>query len=100
MVLSVKVLTMNKFNGIVSVSLETRYNKTNVKAEIIVGNFVGKIARIAYNESLSFKQNMLSGARQLALNLHLECQDYCVNYLECQDKALFTTDNAISKVTF
>ena len=84
---------MNKFNGVITVSLEKRYNKTNVKA---TNN--DKIVRIAYNEGKSLKDNANIAARTLATDCGIESQEYYV--LSHKDDTLFVTPDTLTKVTF
>lgn len=84
---------MNKFNGVITVSLEKRYNKTNLKA---TDN--NKIVRIAYNECKSLKDNASIAARTLATDCGIESQEYFV--LSQDDSTLYITPNAMNKTTF
>lgn len=84
---------MQKFSGIITVSLEKRYNKTSVKA---TNN--NKIVRIAYNEGKSLKENVNIAARTLATDCGIESQDYFV--LSHNDDTLFVTPNTLNKITF
>lgn len=84
---------MNKFNGVITVSLEKRYNKTSIKA---TNN--DKIVRLPYNESKSLQVNTAIAARTLATDCGIECQDYYV--LSQEDSTLYITPNVLSKTTF
>ena len=84
---------MNKFSGIITVSLEKRYNKTSVKA---TNN--NKIVRLAYNEGKSLKDNASVAARTLATDCGIESQDYFV--LSQNDDTLFVTPDILTKITF
>ena len=84
---------MNKFNGVITVSLEKRYNKTNIKA---TNN--NKIVRIAYNECKSLKDNASIAARTLATDCGIVSQDYYV--LSHNDDTLFVTPDTLTKITF
>lgn len=84
---------MNKFNGVITVSLEKRYNKTNIKA---TNN--DKIVRLPYNESKSLQTNSAIAARMLATDCGIECQDYYV--LSQEDSTLYITPNVLNKTTF
>lgn len=84
---------MNKFNGVITVSLEKRYNKTNLKA---TDN--NKIVRLAYNEGKSLKDNANIAARTLATDCGIESQEYYV--LSQDDSTLYITPNALDKTTF
>lgn len=84
---------MNKFNGVITVSLEKRYNKTSVKA---TNN--DKIVRVAYNESKSLQANSAIAARMLATDCGIESQEYFV--LSQDDSTLYITPNTLIKVTF
>ena len=84
---------MNKFNGVITVSLEKRYNKTQIKA---TNN--DKIVRVAYNEGKSLKENANIAARTLATDCGIESQDYYV--LSQDDGRLFITPDALTKITF
>ena len=83
---------MNKFNGVITVSLEKRYNKTSIKA---TNN--NKIVRIAYNEGKSLKENANIAARTLATDCGIESQEYYV--LSHKDDTLFVTPDTLTKVT-
>lgn len=84
---------MNKFKGVITVSLEKRYNKTNVKA---TNN--DKIVRVPFNESKSLKDNASIAARTLATECGIVSQDYFV--LSQDDSTLFITPDALTKITF
>lgn len=84
---------MNKFNGVITVSLEKRYNKTQIKA---TNN--DKIVRVAYNEGKSLKENANIAARTLATDCGIESQEYYV--LSHKDDTLFVTPDTLTKVTF
>ena len=84
---------MNKFNGVITVSLEKRYNKTNLKA---TDN--NKIVRVAFNDSKSLQANMAIAARTLATERGIIPQDYYV--LSQDDSTLFITPDTLTKVTF
>ena len=84
---------MNKFSGVITVSLEKRYNKTSIKA---TNN--NKIVRIAYNEGKSLKDNESIAARTLATDCGIESQEYYV--LSHNDSTLYITPNAMNKTTF
>ena len=84
---------MNKFNGVITVSLEKRYNKTSIKA---TNN--NKIVRIAYNEGKSLKENANIAARTLATDCGIESQEYYV--LSHKDDTLFVTPDILTKITF
>ena len=84
---------MNKFNGVITVSLEKRYNKTSIKA---TNN--NKIVRIAYNEGKSLKENANIAARTLATDCGIESQEYYV--LSRKDDTLFVTPDTLNKITF
>ena len=86
-------VVMNKFNGVITVSLEKRYNKTQIKA---TNN--NKIVRVAYNEGKSLKENANIAARTLATDCGIESQEYYV--LSHKDDTLFVTPNTLNKVTF
>ena len=84
---------MNKFSGVITVSLEKRYNKTSIKA---TNN--NKIVRIAYNEGKSLKDNESIAARTLATDCGIESQEYYV--LSHNDSTLYITPNVLNKTTF
>ena len=84
---------MNKFNGVITVSLEKRYNKTSIKA---TNN--NKIVRVAYNDSKPLQANMAIAARTLATDCGIESQEYFV--LSQDDSTLYITPNAMNKTTF
>ncbi len=84
---------MNKFNGVITVSLEKRYNKTSIKA---TNN--NKIVRVAYNEGKSLKENANIAARTLATDCGIESQEYYV--LSHKDDTLFVTPDILTKITF
>lgn len=84
---------MNKFNGVITVSLEKRYNKTSIKA---ANN--NKIVRVPYNEGKSLKDNASIAARTLATDCGIESQDYYV--LSHNDDTLFVTPDTLTKITF
>jgi len=84
---------MNKFNGVITVSLEKRYNKTSLKA---TDN--NKIVRVAFNDSKSLQANMAIAARTLATNCGIESQEYFV--LSQDDSTLYITPNVLNKTTF
>ena len=84
---------MNKFNGVIAVSLEKRYNKTNLKA---TDN--NKIVRVAYNDSKSLQANSAIAARTLATDCGIESQEYYV--LSHNDDTLFVTPDTLTKITF
>ena len=84
---------MNKFNGVITVSLEKRYNKTSIKA---TNN--NKIVRVAYNECKSLKDNASIAARTLATDCGIESQEYYV--LSHKDDTLFVTPDTLTKITF
>jgi len=84
---------MNKFSGVITVSLEKRYNKTSLKATD--NNF---IIRLPYNESKSLQANSAIAARTLATDCGIECQDYYV--LSQDDSTLYITPNVLNKTTF
>jgi len=84
---------MNKFNGVITVSLEKRYNKTSLKA---TDN--NKIVRVAYNDSKSLQANSAIAARTLATNCGIISQDYFV--LSQDDSTLFITPDTLTKITF
>lgn len=84
---------MNKFNGVIRVSLEKRYNKTQIKA---TNN--NKTVRVAYNECKSLKDNASIAARTLATDCGIESQEYYV--LSHNDATLFVTPNTLNKITF
>lgn len=86
-------VVMNKFNGVITVSLEKRYNKTSIKA---TNN--NKIVRIAYNEGKSLKENANIAARTLATDCGIESQEYYV--LSHKDDTLFVTPDTLNKITF
>lgn len=84
---------MNKFSGVITVSLEKRYNKTSIKA---TNN--DKIVRLPYNESKSLQANTAIAARTLATDCGIESQGYFV--LSQDDSTLFITPDTLTKVTF
>ena len=84
---------MNKFNGVIAVSLEKRYNKTQIKA---TNN--NKIVRVAYNDGKSLKENANIAARTLATDCGIESQEYYV--LSHKDDTLFVTPDTLTKITF
>jgi hypothetical protein len=84
---------MYKFNGVITVSLEKRYNKTSVKA---ANN--DKIVRVAYNDSKPLQANMAIAARTLATDCGIESQEYYV--LSHNDDTLFVTPDTLNKITF
>lgn len=84
---------MNKFNGVITVSLEKRYNKTSIKA---TNN--NKIVRVAYNEGKSLQANMAIAARTLATDCGIESQEYFV--LSQDDSTLYITPDTLAKITF
>lgn len=84
---------MQKFSGVITVSLEKRYNKTSIKA---TNN--NKIVRIAYNEGKSLKDNESIAARTLATDCGIESQEYYV--LSHNDSTLYITPNVLNKTTF
>lgn len=84
---------MNKFNGVITVSLEKRYNKTQIKA---TNN--NKIVRLAYNEGKSLKDNASIAARTLVTDCGIESQDYYV--LSHNNDTLFVTPDILTKITF
>ena len=84
---------MNKFNGVITVSLEKRYNKTSLKA---TDN--NKIVRVALNDSKSLQANMAIAARTLATNCGIISQDYLM--LSQDDSTLFITPDTLTKITF
>jgi len=84
---------MNKFNGVITVSLEKRYNKTSLKA---TDN--NKIVRVAFNDSKSLQANMAIAARTLATNCGIISQDYLM--LSQDDSTLFITPDTLTKITF
>ena len=84
---------MNKFNGVITVSLEKRYNKTQIKA---TNN--DKIVRVAYNDGKSLKENANIAARTLATDCGIESQEYYV--LSHKDDTLFVTPDILTKITF
>ena len=84
---------MYKFNGVITVSLEKRYNKTSVKA---TNN--DKIVRVAYNDSKPLQANMAIAARTLATDCGIESQNYYV--LSHNDDTLFVTPDTLTKITF
>ena len=86
-------VTMNKFSGVITVSLEKRYNKTSIKA---TNN--DKIVRVPYNDSKSLQANSAIAARTLAANCGIESQEYYV--LSQDDGRLFITPDTLTKVTF
>ena len=86
-------VVMNKFNGVITVSLEKRYNKTSIKA---TNN--NKIVRVAYNEGKSLKENANIAARTLATDCGIESQEYYV--LSHKDDTLFVTPDTLNKITF
>ena len=86
-------VVMNKFNGVITVSLEKRYNKTSIKA---TNN--NKIVRLAYNEGKSLKDNANIAARTLATDCGIESQEYYV--LSHKDDTLFVTPDTLNKITF
>lgn len=84
---------MNKFNGVITVSLEKRYNKVSLKA---TNNKT--VIRLPYDESKYLSENMNIAARTLAANCGIESQDY---YLLSQDDGrLFITPDTLTKITF
>ena len=85
---------MNKFNGVITLSLEKRYNKTNVKA---TNN--NKIVRIAYNDGKSLQANSAIAARTLATDCGIESQEYFV-LSHKDDSTLYITPDTLTKVTF
>lgn len=84
---------MNKFSGVITVSLEKRYNKTSIKA---TNN--DKIVRLPYNESKSLQANSAIAARMLVTDCGIECQEYYV--LSQDDGRLFITPDTLTKITF
>ena len=84
---------MNKFNGVITVSLEKRYNKTSLKA---TDN--NKIVRVAFNDSKSLQANSAIAARTLATNCGIISQDYLM--LSQDDSTLFITPDTLTKITF
>ena len=84
---------MQKFSGVITVSLEKRYNKTSIKA---TNN--NKIVRIAYNEGKSLQANTAIAARTLATDCGIESQEYYV--LSQDDSTLYITPNVLNKTTF
>lgn len=84
---------MNKFSGVITVSLEKRYNKTSVKA---TNN--DKIARVPYNDSKSLQANSAIAARMLVTDCGIESQEYYV--LSHKDDTLFVTPDTLNKITF
>ena len=86
-------VVMNKFSGIITVSLEKRYNKTQIKA---TNN--DKIVRVAYNEGKSLKENANIAARTLATDCGIESQEYFV-LSHKDDSTLYITPDTLTKVT-
>ena len=86
-------VVMNKFNGVIRVSLEKRYNKVSLKA---TDNKT--VIRLPYDESKYLSENMNTVARTLAANCGIESQDYYV--LSQDDGRLFITPDALTKITF
>ena len=93
MLFTIRGAMMNKFNGVITVSLEKRYNKTSIKA---TNN--NKIVRVAYNEGKSLKENANIAARTLATDCGIESQEYYV--LSHKDDTLFVTPDTLNKITF
>lgn len=84
---------MNKFSGVITVSLEKRYNKVSLKA---TNNKT--VIRLPYDESKYLSENMNTVARTLAANCGIESQDYYV--LSQDDGRLFITPDTLTKITF
>lgn len=84
---------MNKFSGVITVSLEKRYNKVSLKA---TNNKT--VIRLPYDESKYLSENMNTAARTLAANCGIESQDYYV--LSQDDSTLYITPNVLNKTTF
>lgn len=90
---TVRAAMMNKFSGVITVSLEKRYNKTSIKA---TNN--DKIVRVPYNDSKSLQANSAIAARMLVTDCGIECQEYYV--LSQDNSTLYITPNALDKTTF
>jgi len=84
---------MNKFNGVITVSLEKRYNKVSLKA---TDNKI--VIRLPYDESKYLSENVNIAARTLATNCSIESQEYFV--LSQDDSTLYITPNVLNKTTF
>ena len=84
---------MNKFSGVITVSLEKRYNKVSIKA---TNNKT--VIRLPYDESKYLSENVNIAARTLATNCGIESQDYYV--LSHNDDTLFVTPDTLNKITF
>jgi len=84
---------MNKFNGVITVSLEKRYNKVSLKA---TDNKT--VIRLPYDESKYLSENANIAARTLATNCGIESQEYFV--LSQDDSTLYITPNVLNKTTF
>ena len=84
---------MNKFNGVITVSLEKRYNKVSIKA---TNN--KNVIRLPYDEFKYLSENVNIAARTLATNCGIESQEYYV--LSQDDSTLYITPNAMNKTTF
>jgi len=84
---------MNKFNGVITVSLEKRYNKVSLKA---TDNKT--VIRLPYDESKYLSENVNIAARTLATNCGIESQEYFV--LSQDDSTLYITPDTLAKVTF
>ena len=84
---------MNKFNGVIRVSLEKRYNKVSLKA---TDNKT--VIRLPYDESKYLSENVNIAARTLATNCGIESQEYFV--LSQDDSTLYITPDTLAKVTF
>jgi len=84
---------MNKFNGVITVSLEKRYNKVSLKA---TDNKT--VIRLPYDESKYLSENVNIAARTLATNCGIISQDYLM--LSQDDSTLFITPDTLTKITF
>lgn len=90
---TVRAAMMNKFSGVITVSLEKRYNKVSIKA---TNNKT--VIRLPYDESKYLSENVNIAARTLATNCGIISQDYFV--LSQDDSTLFITPDTLTKITF